>query len=1119
MATATVTRVCKKCNTTILDAHAYELGDDCWHTHCFKCLECELLLGCNSNFLVLGDGNLICSNCTYNCKQCGKKIDDLAILTGDQAYCSNCFKCRACKLKIEDLRYARTLKGVFCMSCHDKLMAKKKKYDSKRRQMAQLGLQLRSGLEQVTALGSTASIPLLSSDLQTNASLVSLLNKQLPPHPPASEAAPPAQTDVVTGDLASAKSGLPANAGNPPSLLSPHTHGHSLVPGSYPKSILPPVLSESISFNEASHNNLSASIISSMSSTADIEEVNDSDDELNLRRMREKLQRRFDRLTNKDSKDSGAILDLIDSFSGPNTPNTIYTVADGVDSSPAISVKVDQELPKQTISLKDSESGKTKLKPNLLDPVSPRKNFLLLSPNQFQDHEFHNAKSVSSDFPSITLSPEGINRPVSTASSPMAKANRKARVVETNDEIPTAEISTDTIIDSDITLSNLRGNRSNNGIPSSPIIEKTPHLQSGELHYPMSTPRKSPAEVSHLMSSPPPGLALPEIPSTPQQKSHHISFEPHGLGLEGIEFLRPSRAAPATPAVTNLEDTIGENEQGEDASSNHTPAGRKLNVRRKMLLKHKRSTSGGLGLSGKFGFFKNKEDESKGHTRHVLEGSIQGLAYATPPLPFSSPLQGMFRENHTRSTSDTQYISSTESEVYKNELELRSLRVEVYQLENRRQTLLSDNMRLGSDKSRIQEAIKALLKKLQTETQVHEQLIQKILELKKEKKALSEKNEHLREFNDQLKQQAITLEHAQSRTQDRFGNNKYEKEFSQRLESWNDTIESEILEENSETQKATRLKFWRRPKVSMAPQLISMQYESLPQLLAGHGFGGASNNGSHGLLSTGQNHKLSQSHSSNAFQIPNLSNNEDSSTRKTLNSLISKSRSTTILDTFASGGSSNGGDVPLFSSTIQRRALYENEKVPIIITKCIEEVESRGLDTEGIYRISGGSSAVTAIENAFGSLSSNPSQDKKQMAKLNEVLSGDINAVTSALKRYLRKLPDPLIPYALYDSYIRVGKNSTASPEERCQELLNRVILRLPPANRHALYLLGRHLEVVNLYNAVNRMNYKNLSVVFAPTIARDPTGEHEMTGMAPRNEATELLFSHFSIVLAGYEA
>jgi len=74
---------------------------------------------------------LICNNCTYSCNHCGNKIEDLAILTGDQAFCANCFRCRNCKRKIENLRYARTSQGIFCMSCHESLMARRRKKSKK----------------------------------------------------------------------------------------------------------------------------------------------------------------------------------------------------------------------------------------------------------------------------------------------------------------------------------------------------------------------------------------------------------------------------------------------------------------------------------------------------------------------------------------------------------------------------------------------------------------------------------------------------------------------------------------------------------------------------------------------------------------------------------------------------------------------------------------------------------------------------------------------------------------------------------------------------------------------------------------------------------------------------
>jgi hypothetical protein len=105
----------------------YNLAGNRWHIDCFRCNTCGTLLDSDANLLLLGDGSLICNNCTYSCSACGNKIEDLAILTGDQAFCANCFRCRNCKRKIDNLRYARTSQGIFCMSCHESLMARRRK--------------------------------------------------------------------------------------------------------------------------------------------------------------------------------------------------------------------------------------------------------------------------------------------------------------------------------------------------------------------------------------------------------------------------------------------------------------------------------------------------------------------------------------------------------------------------------------------------------------------------------------------------------------------------------------------------------------------------------------------------------------------------------------------------------------------------------------------------------------------------------------------------------------------------------------------------------------------------------------------------------------------------------
>ena len=111
----------------LANMHMHPTAGNRWHIDCFRCNTCGTLLDSDANLLLLGDGSLICNNCTYSCSACNNKIEDLAILTGDQAFCANCFRCRNCKRKIDNLRYARTSQGIFCMSCHESLMARRRK--------------------------------------------------------------------------------------------------------------------------------------------------------------------------------------------------------------------------------------------------------------------------------------------------------------------------------------------------------------------------------------------------------------------------------------------------------------------------------------------------------------------------------------------------------------------------------------------------------------------------------------------------------------------------------------------------------------------------------------------------------------------------------------------------------------------------------------------------------------------------------------------------------------------------------------------------------------------------------------------------------------------------------
>lgn len=95
----------------------------------------------------------------------------------------------------------------------------------------------------------------------------------------------------------------------------------------------------------------------------------------------------------------------------------------------------------------------------------------------------------------------------------------------------------------------------------------------------------------------------------------------------------------------------------------------------------------------------------------------------------------------------------------------------------------------------------------------------------------------------------------------------------------------------------------------------------------------------------------------------------------------------------------------LFGSDLVERTEYERRQIPSVVTRCIEEVELRGMDVEGIYRKTGGNSLVKAIQEGF---------ERSEDYDISDPAL-DITAVTSVLKQYFRKLPTPLLTFEVYE--------------------------------------------------------------------------------------------------------
>ncbi|XP_058856996.1 active breakpoint cluster region-related protein-like isoform X2 [Acipenser ruthenus] len=151
----------------------------------------------------------------------------------------------------------------------------------------------------------------------------------------------------------------------------------------------------------------------------------------------------------------------------------------------------------------------------------------------------------------------------------------------------------------------------------------------------------------------------------------------------------------------------------------------------------------------------------------------------------------------------------------------------------------------------------------------------------------------------------------------------------------------------------------------------------------------------------------------------------------------------------------------------------ERSKVPYIVRQCIEEVEKRGIEEVGIYRISGVATDIQTLKAVFDT------NTKDILVMLSEM---DINAIAGTLKLYFRELPEPLLTDRLYLAFMEGIALSDPAAKENCMMHLLR---SLPEPNLITFLSLLEHLKRVAEKEPINKMSLHNLGTVFGPTLLR----------------------------------
>uniref|UniRef100_A0A8C2ILU6 Rho GTPase activating protein 45 n=1 Tax=Cyprinus carpio TaxID=7962 RepID=A0A8C2ILU6_CYPCA len=196
------------------------------------------------------------------------------------------------------------------------------------------------------------------------------------------------------------------------------------------------------------------------------------------------------------------------------------------------------------------------------------------------------------------------------------------------------------------------------------------------------------------------------------------------------------------------------------------------------------------------------------------------------------------------------------------------------------------------------------------------------------------------------------------------------------------------------------------------------------------------------------------------------------------------------------------GRLQLFGQDFSQVSGSSPDGIPFIIKKCIGEIERRALRMKSIYRVNGVKTRVEKLCQAF--------ETGKERVELSQSSPHDSSNV---LKLYLRQLPEPIMPFRLYNSLMGLAKESLAvvGPEgaetgkgpdlvdlgpETDPELLvlvdrlKNLLKELPKQNTATLRYIARHLRRIAELEDDNKMSPSNLGIVFGPSLMRPrPSG------------------------------
>ncbi|AET40954.1 GTPase-activating protein BEM3 Ecym_7102 [Eremothecium cymbalariae DBVPG len=167
-------------------------------------------------------------------------------------------------------------------------------------------------------------------------------------------------------------------------------------------------------------------------------------------------------------------------------------------------------------------------------------------------------------------------------------------------------------------------------------------------------------------------------------------------------------------------------------------------------------------------------------------------------------------------------------------------------------------------------------------------------------------------------------------------------------------------------------------------------------------------------------------------------------------------------------------------------------EIPSIVFRTLEFLyKNRGIHEEGIFRLSGSSLLIKSLQEQFDrdhDVDLCNYNKNVVVSPENENQGGiyvDVNTVTGLLKLYLRRLPHMIFGDDAFSAFKQIvdkpgGKDTKFVAQEFKTLLFSG---KIPKENISLMYALFELLVKINDNNNINKMNLRNLCIVFSPTL------------------------------------